>query len=42
MHGGTYATSEIALAKTILPSLGKGTLCLADRGFFGAEMWKLA
>ena len=37
-----YATSEIALAKTILSSLGKGMLCLADRGFFGFEMWKQA
>jgi Insertion element 4 transposase N-terminal/Transposase DDE domain len=37
-----YATSEIALAKTILPSLAKGMLCLADRGFFGFEMWKQA
>lgn len=37
-----YATSEIALAKTVLPSLGKGMLCLADRGFFGFEMWKQA
>jgi hypothetical protein len=37
-----YATSEIALAKTVLPSLGKGMLCLADRGFFGFEMWQQA
>ena len=37
-----YATSEIALAKTILPSLSKCMLCLADRGFFGFGMWKLA
>jgi Insertion element 4 transposase N-terminal/Transposase DDE domain len=37
-----YATSEIALAKTVLPSLVKGMLCLADRGFFGFEMWKQA
>jgi hypothetical protein len=37
-----YATSEIALAKTILPSLSEGMLCLADRGFFGFEMWKQA
>ena len=36
------ATSEIALAKTVLPSLGKGMLCLADRGFFGFGMWKQA
>jgi hypothetical protein len=37
-----YAASEVALAKTVLPSLGKGMLCLADRGFFGFEMWKQA
>jgi hypothetical protein len=37
-----YATSEIALAKTVLPSLCKGMLCLADRGFFGFDMWKQA
>jgi Insertion element 4 transposase N-terminal/Transposase DDE domain len=37
-----YATSEIALAKTVVPSLGKGMLCLADRGFFGFEMWQQA
>jgi len=37
-----YATSEIALAKAVLPSLCKGMLCLADRGFFGFDMWKQA
>jgi hypothetical protein len=37
-----YATSEVALAKTVLPSLCKGMLCLADRGFFGFEMWTQA
>jgi len=37
-----YATSEIALAKTVLSSLVTGMLCLADRGFFGFEMWKQA
>src|SRR5437879_6064443 len=37
-----YATSETALAKTVLPTLSKGMLCLADRGFFGFEMWKQA
>ena len=36
------ATSEIALAKTVLPSLGAGMLCLADRGFLGFELWNLA
>jgi hypothetical protein len=37
-----YATSEIALAKTVLPGLRKGMLCLADRGFFGFELWEQA
>jgi hypothetical protein len=37
-----YATSEVALARTVLPGLRKGMLCLADRGFFGFEMWKQA
>jgi hypothetical protein len=37
-----YATSEIALAKTVLSRLGKGMLCLADRNFFGFQMWNQA
>lgn len=37
-----YATSEVALAKTVLPGLVKDMLCMADRGFFGFEMWKQA
>ena len=37
-----YATSEIALARTVLPCLEKNMLCLADRGFFGYRMWTQA
>jgi len=37
-----YATSEIALAKAVLPGLREGMLCLADRGFFGFGMWRQA
>jgi hypothetical protein len=37
MEGCT--TSEIALSKAVLPSLEKGMLCLADRNFFGFQMW---
>ena len=37
-----YGTSEIALAKKVLPSLGKGMLCLADRNFFGFPLWTAA
>ena len=33
-----YTTSEIELAKGVLPNLKKGMLCLADRGFFGYAM----
>lgn len=32
-------TGEITLAKTVLPGLKKGMLCLADRQFFGFEFW---
>jgi Insertion element 4 transposase N-terminal/Transposase DDE domain len=37
-----YATSEAVLAKAVLPSLCKGMLCLADRAFFGFQMWQQA
>ncbi len=37
-----YDTSEIALAKKVLPSLKEGMLCLADRNFFGFSMWTQA
>lgn len=38
----SYATGEISLAKAVLPSLEKGMLCLADRSFFGFQLWKMA
>jgi hypothetical protein len=38
----SYRTGEIALAKAVLPRLRKGMLCLADRNFFGFELWQLA
>ncbi len=37
--GGT-ATGETALAKGVIASLAKGMLCLADRNFFGFELWR--
>ncbi len=38
-----YGTSEITLAKEVLAaSLQPGMLCLADRNFFGFELWGLA
>ncbi len=37
-----YRTGEIALAKAVLPRLGKGMLCLADRNFFGCALWQQA
>jgi hypothetical protein len=37
-----YTTGEIRLAKTVIPRLRKGMLCLADRNFFGFELWKQA
>jgi hypothetical protein len=35
-------TGEITLAKAVIPQLKKGMLCLADRNFFGFELWKQA
>ena len=39
---GSYTTSENTLAKDVLGALDSATLCLADRGFFGFEMWQPA
>jgi len=39
---GGYADGEITLAHKVLPSLKKGMLCLADRNFFGFDLWKEA
>ena len=35
-------TGEITLAKEVLGSLRNGMLCLADRNFFGFELWNQA
>jgi hypothetical protein len=37
-----YATGENTLAKEVLGALDGSMLCLADRGFFGYEMWRQA
>jgi hypothetical protein len=37
-----YRTGEITLAKAVLPRMKSGMLCLADRNFFGFELWQLA
>ena len=39
---GGVETGEITLAKQVLPSLVKGMLCLADRNFYGFELWSQA
>jgi len=38
---GPYRTSEATLAREAISSLGKDMLCLADRGFFSYDLWKL-
>ena len=38
----SYRTGEITLAKSVLPALREGMLCLADRNFFGFELWNQA
>ena len=37
-----YGTSEIALAKQIIGNLKPDMLCIADRGFFGRDLWRQA
>lgn len=39
---GSYAVAENTLAHQVVPRLTKGMLCLADRGFFGYELWNQA
>ena len=37
-----YATGERTLAQEVIAGLQKGMLCLADRNFFGFELWNQA
>jgi hypothetical protein len=39
---GPYGSGEWELGAELLPRLGPGMLCLADRGFNGYEHWRLA
>lgn len=39
---GGYRTPEATLAKGVIPHLEAGMLCLADRYFFGFELWQKA
>jgi hypothetical protein len=39
---GEYSSGEWALCKPLLPKLGPGMLCMADRGFNGFEHWEQA
>lgn len=39
---GGYGASETTLAKDVIHHLAPGFLCLADRNFFGFELWQMA
>ena len=39
---GPYSMGEITLSKDVLSNLKPGMLCLADRHFFGFELWEQA
>ena len=39
---GPYRTGEWALCRALLPRMGPGMLCMADRGFDGYENWREA
>ena len=36
---GSYTESELSLARTVVESLEKGILCMADRNFVGFRLW---
>lgn len=38
-QAGGYRTSEYELAQKVISRLRPGMLCLADRGFYGYELW---
>jgi hypothetical protein len=37
-----YGSSELVLAREVVDALGPGMLCLADRAFFGFDLWTQA
>jgi hypothetical protein len=39
---GPYTTSEAELARRLVARLEPGMLCLADRGFYGFQLWQAA
>jgi hypothetical protein len=41
-QAGGYHTSEYELAHKVITRLQPGMLCLADRGFYGYELWQKA
>jgi hypothetical protein len=41
-HMDKYSTDELTLAGKVIPSLGKGMLCLADRFFPSYKLWRMA
>jgi hypothetical protein len=41
-HMDQYATGELTLAERVIPALGKGMLCLADRFFPSYKLWSMA
>ena len=41
-HMDKYATDELTLAERVIPALGKGMLCLADRFFPSYKLWRMA
>jgi hypothetical protein len=39
---GGYRAGEVILAEAVVPHLGAGMLCLADRSFLGFDLWQQA
>jgi len=41
-HMDQYATDELTLAEQVIPLLGQGMLCMADRFFPSYKLWRMA
>ena len=41
-HTDAYGSDELTLAEQVVPALGKGMLCLADRFFPSYKLWRVA
>jgi hypothetical protein len=42
MPGGVCPSASLYFSPVVFPRLRSGMICLADRNFFGLELWQMA